>query len=190
MRKSFIALAATATFVAAPALAQSVSGSTTAVINGSINAKCTASTLASTSVVIPTASFADPSNVGALASAITGSSGVAITGSSALVTCNGVGTSISLDANPMENSAAPPPPTGFSKTINYLASITAPGYAQSAGGSGGVVATNLTTATPTTSTVGLLASKLDISVSNAVAGGVLIAGTYKGQITIGLTPGV
>jgi hypothetical protein len=189
MRTSLVALAATVTFVAAPAVAQSVSGNTTAVINGSIKAACTATSLASTAVIIPAASFSDDLNVGALSSVFTGSKGVAVTGTSALVTCNGAGSTISVDADPMQNKAAPTPPSGFSRSIDFLATVTAPGYAQSKAGSG-VVATNLTSSTPTTSTVGLLASKLDISVSNAVAGGVLIAGTYEGQVTIGLTPGV
>jgi hypothetical protein len=189
MRGSLIALAATAALVASPALAQS---SANVVINGSILATCSSSTLSNTTVTITPANFEDSSNVGALAAAFTGTGGIPITNTAALVTCNGAGTTIGVDATAMTGPSLPggAGAAGFSNTINFLATVSKDptGFAQNV--TGDVIATNNSTATPTTATVGLLASKLNISVSNAVAGGILIAGAYSGSVAITLTAGV
>lgn len=190
MRASLIALAATAAFVAAPALAQS---SANVVINGSIQAKCsTFSSFADATKTIPAASFEDASNVGALAAAFTGGSGIAITNTVSTVTCNGAGTQITVDATAMTGPTLPSGAgaAGFSNAINFLATVSKDptGFAQNV--TGNVIATNDTTAVPTTATVGLLASKLNVSVSNAVAGGILVAGDYSGSVAVNLTPGL
>mgnify|MGYP001810671858 CR=1 FL=1 len=189
MRGSLIALAATAVFVAAPAMAQS---SANVVIGGSINAKCSSSTLANSTFTIPAASFADSSSVGALATAFTGSTGIAISNTAAIVTCNGAGTTIEVDATAMTGPSLPSGAgaAGFSNTINFLATVSKDptGFAQNV--TGNVIVTNNSTATPTTANVGLLASKLNISVSNAVAGGTLVAGAYSGSVAVTLTAGI
>ncbi len=188
MRGSLIALAATATFVAGPALAQS---SANIIINGSIAAKCSALALANSSVTIAPANFEDPSAVGALAPVFTSAGGIAITNTTSSVTCNGAGTTVTLDAKEMTGPVLPSGAAagGFSNRIDFTASVDAPGYAQSKAGAG-VIATNASTTTPTTATVGLLASTLNIKVGSAVAGGILVAGGYSGEVALTLTPGV
>lgn len=188
MRVSLLALTAAAALAVGPALAQSAN----ITINGTIGSSCSAITGMAPNVTIPAASFADSGSVGALASAFTGSGGIAITNTSAAVTCNGAGSKITVDAAPMNGPALPANAgsNGFSNTINYRATVSKPdaGFAQFTT-SGNVIASNDTTSNATVFNVGLLASNLSVSVSNASAGGVLVAGTYQGSIAISLTPG-
>jgi hypothetical protein len=132
--------------------------------------------------------ISDPSSPGALNVAAVN---VALTSTTSSITCNGGGTTLSIDANPLTGPALPSgAPSTFSNIVNYTATINKSGagaFVQTIAASG--IANQTTDANPTSSTIGLVASNFSIALSNAAAGGVLIAGGYNGTVTIALTPG-
>jgi hypothetical protein len=156
-------------------------------MNGNISATCTALSLSATSINLGTIS--DPTNPGTLnASAVNGAN-VSATPS---ITCNGGGTTLSIDANPLTGPALPTSAgsAGFSNLVNYTATINKSGasaFVQSIPSAG--IANQTTAASASSATVGLIASEFSIALSGAAAAGVLIAGGYSGTVIIALTPG-
>jgi hypothetical protein len=186
MRNIIIGLAAIGALSAAPALAQS---SSTITVNGTIASGCTAVTIPNSANL---GTISTTTGVGELDVAKVN---VALTGTSASVTCNGAGTTLTVTALPLTGPALPNgTPTGvngFTNTIDYTANVSKPAgsYVQSLGTVAGIIMSDATTTGATTETVGLVASNLNIDITNAAAIGTLIAGAYTGTVQISLTPG-
>jgi hypothetical protein len=155
-------------------------------MNGTISATCTALLLANSPINLGTIS--DPVSPGALNAAAVNRP---LTSTTPSITCNGGGTALSIDADPLTGPALPTGvPSTFSNLVNYTATINKTGadaFVQAIAPSG--IANQTTDANPTSSTIGLVASNFSIALSNAAAGGILIAGDYSGTVTIALTPG-
>jgi hypothetical protein len=155
-------------------------------VNGTISATCSALTLANSTVNLGVIS--DPSSPGALNPAAVN---VALSSTTPSITCNGGGTTLSIDANPLTGPALPlGVPSTFSNLVNYTATINKSGagaFVQSLPASG--IANSTTDSAATSSTIGLVASNFSIALSDAAAAGILISGGYSGTVTIALTPG-
>lgn len=177
-----VCLSSCALFIASAAQAQSALN-----MNGSISATCTVTSLSALPINLGTIS--DASSPGMLkASAVNG----APVNTTPSITCNGGGTTLSIDANPLTGPALPSSAgsAGFSNLVNYTATINKSGptaFVQSIPVGG--IANQTTAAGASSATVGLIASEFSIALSNAAAAGVLIAGGYSGTVTIALTPG-
>jgi hypothetical protein len=155
-------------------------------MNGTISATCTVLSLSKNTVDF--GDISDPAGPGVLnAAAINGS----LTATTPSITCNGGGTTLSIDAEPLLGPTLPAgAPSSFSRTINYTATISKAGasdFIQILPAAG--VANATTASAATNATVGLIAGNFSIALSNAAATGVLIAGGYSGTLTIALTPG-
>jgi hypothetical protein len=155
-------------------------------MNSKITPSCTAFSAASNSINL--GNISDPASPGALKSAAVN---VALTSTTPSITCNGGGTTLSIDANPLTGPALPVGvPSTFSNIVNYTATINKSGagaFVQAIAPTG--IANQTTDPSATSSTIGLVASNFSIALSNAAAGGILIAGDYSGTVTIALTPG-
>ena len=155
-------------------------------MNGTISATCTALTLANSTVILGIIS--DPSSPAALNAAAVN---VELTSTTPSITCNGVGTTLSIDADPLTGPALPVGmPNTFSNLVNYAATINKSGtsaYAQNLAAAG--IANATTDAAESSATVDLIARNFSIALSGAAAGGILVSGGYFGTATIALTPG-
>lgn len=198
MRHLLLSATALSALMAAPALAQSIT--TTVNANGTINAGCSALTIASNFVLND---MGTAGSVGVLnASVFSGASALA----SSAITCNGVGTTLAINSSPVEltnaanriaeNSAAAA--AGFSSRVDYTATVERPagtyvGLLNSTPvttvgtvGSDDSAASDATTVTP-----GLISGPLNIKLGSAAIGGggtILVAGAYSGSVTLTLTP--
>lgn len=162
-------------FVAAPAAAQDVTGTVT--VTGTVAAKCLFTT-DSDSVVIPelanSTGHLDPATVNSQSAELAG-------------WCNGTASTMSVEANHLEGDFAGSAVDGFTDRVDYVATATAmtgdegvtPTAASddsSVGGSGSSV------------TVGLFASPIAVTFSDASADGRLVAGDYEGSVDVTLSP--
>lgn len=175
-------LAATAlSLMAAPAFAQSA----TINLSGEVVAKCSPS---GTFGPIPLPVTADLSNAtGGLNAALINALTVGQTGAGV---CNGVDTKITVTATPLTGSNPPPAsaPAAFTNIINYTAAVVVSGYTQFPG----PFTDSTTTTTGTTSNLGLVnATGVAVNIDDAAlpeGASILIAGDYKGSVTIAVTP--
>jgi hypothetical protein len=155
-------------------------------MNGTITATCTAVSLANPTINL--GNISDPISPGALNAAAVN---IPLTSTTPSITCNGGGTTLSINANPLTGPALPTGvPSTFSNLVNYTATINKSGagaFVQTIAPTG--IANQTTDPSATSSTIGLVASNFSIALSNAAAGGILIAGDYSGTLTIALTPG-
>jgi hypothetical protein len=154
-------------------------------ISGTISPSCSVLTLASAPVNLN--SISDPSSPGALNAAAVN----VLLRTTPSITCNGGGTTLSIDAAPLLGPSLPAAASSlFSNVVNYTATINKSGsgaFVQNLAATG--IENSTTNAGATSSTVGLISSSFSIALSNALASGVLVAGDYNGTVTIALTPG-
>jgi hypothetical protein len=176
----FFAATASALLISSAAFAQAPIN-----MNGNISPNCTVLTLAPTSVDLGTIS--DPTAPGALDASKVNGATASVTPS---ITCNGGGTTLSIDADPLQGPTLPTNATGsgFSNLVNYTATINkvATGFVQNMPAG---ISNSTTAAGASSGTVGLIASTFSVNLSGAAAAGILIAGGYSGSVTITLTPG-
>jgi hypothetical protein len=155
-------------------------------LGSTISPTCTAFSLTTNTVNLGTIS--DPSSPGALNAAAVN---IALSGTTPSITCNGGGTTLSIDANPLTGPALPSgAATFFSNTVNYTATINKAGgsdFVQTLAPTG--ISNASSSPSATSSTVGLVAGNFSIALSGAATGAPLIAGGYTGTVTIALTPG-
>jgi hypothetical protein len=198
MRHLLLSATALSALMAAPALAQSSTATVNA--NGTINAGCSALTIASNFVLND---MGAAGSVGVLnASVFSGASALA----SSNITCNGVGTTLGIESTPVQLTTvanriaenSPEALAGFSSRVDYTATVERPvgtyvGLLSSSPvttvgtvGSDASAASGASTVTP-----GLIAGPLNIKLGSAAigAGGTtLVAGAYSGSVTLTLTP--
>lgn len=191
MKKISIAAALLATAIAAPAAAQSVSGSV--VINGTVTPKCL--------VVSPgpaASSFSTVVSLGELANAdgtmrtdlatTFSAAGNASNGLSAKVVCTSATPTIAISATPLATGGAAV--TGYDNSIDYTANIAVTTVS-------GTNPFSATTTTPlaATSVGGRLATGADnilVSASSFATNNptdVLVSGAYTGTISFTIAPG-
>jgi hypothetical protein len=99
--------------------------------------------------------------------------------------CNGSASTMSVETLPLMNTGfAPAAPTGFDKRVDYTATAVANAVSADdssiAGGAGAA------------STVGLFTGDVAVTLSGASSptGGLLVAGTYQGQVIVTLSPAI
>jgi hypothetical protein len=190
MKHLILASAAFAALVSTSALANTSAQSGTVTFDGTVAAACSAITPTAATVALGALS----NGVGVLnASAINNFAGAY--GSS--ITCNGAGTKLTLWAKPIVGDVPVPTgaPSAFTNQVNYTAdlNIVGGGYAQTPVnvGAGRLVRDNSGTV-PTTQTVGLLMTDIELNLLNAAlptGASTMVAGTYTGEVVITLTPG-
>jgi hypothetical protein len=181
MKKIILISATIAALAGSPLFAQS-----TVTVNGSIAPKC--STLSPINKALGDISGTAPGSLDASKVNVSA-------GSLGAITCNGAGTTISIDANPLEGPALPSgaAAAGFTNTISYTATVNKVGTAYTSAISTPAVVSSLTSdPAATTATAGLIAGSFTVDLTAAAATGLLIAsGTagYSGTITVSLTAG-
>ncbi|NJR20263.1 MAG: hypothetical protein HC777_01410 [Hyphomonadaceae bacterium] len=117
-------------------------------------------------------------------------------GSLGTITCNGAGSTISIDANPLVGPALPTgaAAAGFVNEINFTATVNkATGAYTSAIAGTAVVSNDTSAATPTVATAGLISGAFTVDITAASAAGILIAsntGGYEGTIVVSLQAGL
>jgi hypothetical protein len=182
MKNLLIAATALATLASAPAFAQQTE---TIDLTANVTASCTAG---------PTGGFTVPlgditgSGVGTLDTTKVNKNLGSLAGP---IVCNGVNSKLSVQAGALTNQDAGALPAGsgaagFSRTVDFKATINLTGYASGATS----VADSSTTAGDTEVTVGLISSGGNLVLSDSVIknGTTLIAGDYAGDVVITLTP--
>lgn len=180
---AFLAIAASAA-IAAPAMAQSVTGTIT--LNGNVATKCSV-TPGNGSTFAQTVDFLELSQAnGTLRTGLTTDFGTR----SATVVCNTGTPKIAVDANPLATGGAAP--AGYDNSIDYTASVAVTTTAANLG-----PFTNATTAVPSPATAiggGSLANSannINITTTGYAtnnATDILVAGAYTGNIIIVISP--
>lgn len=178
MRTTAIIAAALVAAAGAPAVAQTSTGTVT--IDGSVAGRCL---------------FTTPSDVISVGElALAGSGATAgrldpskLDGQSRTLVgwCNGTASSMAVEAQPVVNTTVTTtPPTGFDRIVNYTATATA--------NSVNATDTSTTAGAGTAQTVGLFTGNVTVALSNSATptGGLLVAGTYGGQVLVTLTPAI
>ena len=155
-------------------------------MSSNISPTCTVFSLTSSAVNL--GNISDPSSPGALNAAAVN---VALSSTTPSITCNGGGTTLSIDANPLTGPALPTgAPSAFSNLVHFKATINKSGtgaFVQTLPSAG--IANVSSDTNASSATVGLIASNFSIGLSEAAAAGILIAGGYNGTVKITLTPG-
>jgi hypothetical protein len=180
-----LASAALVALAASPAFAQS-----TVTINGSIAPACSGG--ANTTFSLN--NITDPSGApGTLNSAAVNKRIATLAG----VTCNGAGTTMLVTATPLLGPVLPAgaEAAGFSRTVQFIATVNKGSGAYVQKVSGTAVATHSTDdAAPTIGTpVGLINGNLTVDLTEATAEGILIASSeagYSATVTVALTAGI
>ena len=171
MRKFMMAAVSLSALAAAPAVAQTVTG--TVFVNGSVAPKCQFTTPSQT---IPLGEMAGTD--GRLSAAVVNGQTRTLVG-----WCNATASTMSVEAQPLVNTSfAPAAPTGFDKVVNYTGTAVAnavPG-----------TDTSTTAGAGSPVTVGLFTGNIPVTLSAASTptGGLLVAGNYSGQVLVTLTP--
>lgn len=174
MRKLVI-LAVPAVLAASPAMAQSVTG--TVDIDGSVAQRCL--------FTIPNATIhlGEMSQTGSGAGAGT-LNPAAVNGQTAALSawCNGTASSMTVETTALTLQSPPPSiPAGFVARVDYGADASA----------NAVTATDssLSAGAGTPVTVGMFNDAIDVTLKDATtASGLLVAGTYTGDVKVTLTP--
>ncbi|MEN9718666.1 MAG: hypothetical protein RIQ99_1544 [Pseudomonadota bacterium] len=174
MHKSMI-LAAPLLLVASPASAQSVTG--TVNIDGSVAARCLFAIPNATIHLNEIAQGGSGAGAGTLNTA-------AVNGQTATLDawCNGSASTMAVETTALTLQSPPASiPSGFVSTVDYTADATA----STATGTD----SSLTPGAGTPVTVGLFNSPINVALKNAAtAAGLLVAGTYTGNVKVTLTP--
>lgn len=176
-KRIILAVSALGLAASAPAYAADASVTGTVTVTGSVAAKCLFTT-DSDSVVIP--ELAD--TTGLLDAATVNSQAAELAG-----WCNGTASTMAVEANHLEGDFAGSPVAGFTDRVDYTATATAmtgvegstataASDSSDAGGAGSPV------------TVGLFASPIAVTFSDAAADGRLVAGDYEGSVDVTLSP--
>jgi hypothetical protein len=187
MKNFLIAATALATLASAPAFA--APQTETIAFTGTMNATCTAGPTGGTSVPLGNISG---SGVGALdASKVN----VTLGSLGSNIECNGAGTKLSIQAGVLENLSVTSLPAGsgaagFSREVDFTATIDTTGLGYTSGVDS--VSDSSTLAASTEVVVGLTDTDASLTLSLAAikGGDKLIAGNYRGQVQLTLTPGV
>jgi hypothetical protein len=173
-----LAASALGLMAAAPAFAAPAADVTgTVTVTGSVAAKCLFTT-DSDSVVIP--ELAD--TTGHLEASTVNTQSAELVG-----WCNGTASTMRVEANHLEGDFAGSPVSGFTDRVDYTATATAmtgmegstataASDSSDVGGAGAPI------------TVGLFASPIAVTFSDAAADGRLVAGDYEGSVDVTLSP--
>lgn len=168
-------LAAPLALVASPALAQSVDGNVT--IDGSVAARCLFSIPSATIHLNEISQTGSGAGAGTLNTA-------AVNGKSATLNawCNGSASTMSVEATALTLQSPPATiPSGFVSRVDYSADAAA----------GSVTASDTTSSVGagTAATVGLFNSDINVTLrDSSTASGLLVAGSYAGNVKVTLTP--
>lgn len=178
MRKVLSLAAVAALSVGGPAMAQDATG--TVAIDGSVADRCLFTT---DNAVI---------SVGELA---LGGSGTAagrldptrLNGQTRTLEgwCNGTAATIQVEAQPLLNTSfTGTPPAGFDRRVDITATAVANNVSAND--------TSVTTGAGTAANVGLFAGSVDVTLSNSSSptNGLLVAGSYVGQVLVTLSPNI
>src|SRR4051812_10975524 len=169
-----LAIVAFALPLAAAGTAHAQSATGTVSIDGSVANRCA---LSINSASISVGEMGLPSD-GKLNAAVVNGQNRTLTGF-----CNGSTATMRVEAQPLLNVTAPAaPPAGFDNRVNYTATATA----NSVNGTD----TSVTAGAGTAVTVGQLSGNILVTLSAASSptSGILVAGTYQGQVLVTLNP--
>jgi type 1 fimbria pilin len=181
MKKILFAAAALSALVAAPAMADT----TTVTISGNIAPSCSG---ASEEATIALGDITGE-DVGTLVANAAGPfEGVE-------VLCNGMNTKIKVTATPISNTTVEELPegaagAGFSRVINYTAAVSLESGYSSGLATGSASDSSASEGSDEEETLGLTKATFNLDLSEADAGGVLVAGDYEGSVSIEVTPAV
>jgi hypothetical protein len=168
--------------VAGPAFAQAA-GSVD--VTGTVASRCTAVTPISGSITLGELTKAD----GTVDAAFSGNTGGLSRNFS--VICNGANPRLSVNALAMVNSAAANPPSGYTNTIHYTATLTA---SHAGGGSTSVADQSIATgATTGNMSARLAATQNNITLAvgtgaSSDANAIVAAGSYAGKVEVIVSP--
>ncbi len=174
-----ILLAAAAIGALCVTSAQAVDG--TVNINGSVAAKCTFTTDSATI------------NLGELAGANGTLDTSVVNGKNATLNgwCNGVASTMTVNAAPIAHTTVATAPAGFARRVDYTAtaSLSSASLATTVNGTDSSAGA-LAAGTPVLA--GLFSGPITVTLSAAAsaenAGGIMVAGSYTGLVTVTLTP--
>lgn len=172
MRK-LLFLAVPAALVASPALAQSTAVTGTVTIDGTVAGRCM--------FTLPNKTI----SLGEISLASTGKLDVSkVNGRSETLSgwCNN--TSATMTVTSTELTTATAAPTGFDNRVDYTATATT--------GSTSANDSSLAAGAGTPSSVGLFSGNIDVvlSAASSPSNGLMVAGTYTGNVVVTLTPTV
>lgn len=176
MKSAFLFATGAAALLAAPAWADSTG---TVAIDGSVADRCL---FTSDSATISLGELSQGGTGGSAGKLDTGK----VNTKSATLSgwCNGSAATMSVEAQPLLNVDTTDAPTGFDRRVDYTATATA----NSVDGSD----TSTTGGAGASVDVGLFTGEIPVVLSEASSptGGLLVAGTYQGQVLVTLTPNV
>jgi hypothetical protein len=180
---AFAALAVAASAaITGPALAQAT-GSVD--VNGTVSARCSAASPISGNITLGELSKAD----GKVDAAFAGNTGGL--SRNFTVVCNGASPRLSVNALPLVNAASANPPTGYTNTVHYTATLSA---MNASGGTTNVANQSSTTGATTGNVSGRLAAvqnNISLTVGSGITGdsnAMLEAGAYAGRIEVVVSP--
>jgi hypothetical protein len=177
MRKSILSATAIAAItIATPALAQTSTGTVT--VNGSVANRCLFTTASETINANELALGGSGTTAGKLdVSKLNGQSRTLVGW------CNATASTMTVEAQPVVNTSfTSAPPAGFDRIVNYTATATANAIP--------ATDTSVTAGAGTAATVGLFTGNVTValSASSTPTSGLLVAGTYAGQVIVTLAP--
>ena len=186
MKKIALLAAAACAALATPAMAQNVTGTIT--LNGTVANKCSVTSAPAGSTFTQTVSFGELAQAnGTLKTGLdTAFTAAAV---QATVVCNTGTPKVSVNADPMVNTATAP--TGYANTINYTASVAVAATGANAGPFTNSTLAAAGTATSVGSALANSANNVVITANTfATPGGsdILVAGSYTGTITVVISP--
>jgi hypothetical protein len=178
MQKNLILAVGLVGLMSSPAFAQSSTGTVT--VDGSVADRCLFTTPSATISLGEISLSGTGATAGKLNTAVVNGQSRTLVG-----WCNGTAATMTVEAQPLLNTSYTGPAiAGFDTRVNYTATAVAnavPGTDTSTGaGAGTAVA------------VGLFTGNIPVtlSASSSPTNGLLVAGTYQGQVLVTLTPNV
>lgn len=171
MRNSLYIAAAALAFTASPALAQDATG--TVDVTGSVAGRCLFTTDNADIALGELALAGTDTNAGKLNAAVVNAGTATLVG-----WCNNAAATMEVSATKLTTPATAA--TGFTNSIDYTATAVA----------NNVEATDTTTTElgGATADVGMFTGNIAVSLSNAAATGLLVAGDYSSTVTVTLSP--
>lgn len=161
--------------VATPAFAATGSDTGTVAINGTVAARCLFTLPSATINLNELAQSGTSTAAGTLNTSVVDGRSVTLAG-----WCNSTAATMTVQATPLVNTASAA--TGFTNTVNYLATATANGISATAS------STSATAGAP--ANVNMFTGDITVGLSESAATGLLVAGDYAGTITVTLSPAV
>jgi hypothetical protein len=175
----------------APSLAAAQSTTGTINLTGSVAPKCAVANVQDSSTFSGSIGLGELSGQnGQLSSTLTGST---VTGASQSfqVMCNSATPTVKLSASPLTGDAAGAAPSGYSKVINYTATVD---VVQSSGSFPQLtqVSNNAQASRALTAPLANAANNVTVGANsfNTTSGAILMSGNYAGTITVEITPTV